>query len=114
MIDSLGTLIDEMAEAVEMLRTYYPEESETDLRQRAAALRAERYQSGRWPVPLIVRLSHDEISPAPMEAEPTERKPGRPKGSKNKPKRGRPKGSKNRPKAQLAALSCPNRPNDGG
>jgi hypothetical protein len=40
MIDSLGTLIDEMAEAVEMLRTYYPEESETDLRQRAAALRA--------------------------------------------------------------------------
>jgi hypothetical protein len=45
-------------------------------------------------------LSYDEVSPAPME--PTKRKLGRPKGSKNKPKRGRPKGSKNRPKAQLA------------
>jgi SprT-like family len=62
--------------------------------------------------------SYDPTSPAPAEAEPSKRKRGRPKGSKNKPevladaslsydvkatpprKRGRPKGSKNRPKAQ--------------
>ncbi len=44
-------------------------------------------------------ISYDApLSPAPMEAEPPKRKPGRPKGSKNKPKQGRPKGSKNRPK----------------
>jgi hypothetical protein len=36
-------------------------------------------------------LSYDTISPAPAEAEPAKRKPGRPKGSKNQPKRGRPK-----------------------
>jgi SprT-like family protein len=49
-------------------------------------------------------LSYDAISP--MEAEPTKRKPGRPKGSKNKPKRGRPKGSKNRPKIQPGTVSA--------
>ena len=64
--------------------------------------------------------SYDTISPAPMLAEPPKRKPGRPKGSKNKPqflsdtsisyyakqtlprKRVRPKGSKNQPKLELA------------
>jgi hypothetical protein len=60
--------------------------------------------------------SYDE---APLNAEPTKRRPGRPKGSKNKPnvlaqsyetkkrkripkrKRGRPPGSRNRPKPEL-------------
>jgi hypothetical protein len=55
-------------------------------------------------------LSYDAISPALMEVEPTKRKPGRPKGSKNKPKaikQGRPKESKNRPKANMAELAGP-------
>jgi hypothetical protein len=88
--DVLVTMADEIAEAVEILRPHYPEDGEADLRQRAAALRAQRYQSGRWPssstIATIVRLSYDEISPAQVEPEPLKRKRGRPKGSKNKPK----------------------------
>lgn len=36
--------------------------------------------------------------------EPPKAKPGRPKGSKNKPKRGRPPGSKNKPKVEADAI----------
>ena len=76
--DVLVTMIDEIAYAVGILRSHYPEDSETELRARAEVLRANRYQSGRWPF--------DDASPAPMEAEPPPRKRGRPKGSKNHPK----------------------------
>jgi SprT-like family len=77
------------------------------------------------PSPLLDPLPSYEPAPtpsydeAPLNAEPTKRKPGRPKGSKNKPsvlaqsyetkklkripkrKRGRPPGSRNRPKLEV-------------
>ena len=60
--DVLVTMIDEIAYAVGILRSHYPEDSETELRARAEVLRANRYQSGRWPF--------DDVAPAPVEAEP--------------------------------------------
>jgi hypothetical protein len=111
--DLLATMADEIAEAVEILRPHYPEDGEADLRQRAAVLRGERYQSGRWPSSDELAIANvwdeahfenvirkpepvqsyesappscDPISPAPIEAAPPRRKRGRPRGSKNRPK----------------------------
>ena len=103
--DLLSTMADEIAEAVEILRPHYPEDGEADLRQRAEALRGERYQSGRWPSSdeLAIAKVWDEAhfenvirkpepvqsyesTPPIVEAEPLTRKRGRPKGSKNRPK----------------------------
>jgi hypothetical protein len=47
--DILATMADEVAEAVEILRPHYPQDSESELRHRAEGLRANRYQTGRWP-----------------------------------------------------------------
>jgi hypothetical protein len=42
-------LADEIAEAVEILRTHHPRDDEILLRCRAEKLRQERYERGRWP-----------------------------------------------------------------
>ena len=47
-IDVLATLVDEIAEAVELMRPYFPDDDDA-LRHRAIALRAERYRAGHWP-----------------------------------------------------------------
>jgi hypothetical protein len=47
--DILDTLAGEVAEAVEILRPHYPQDSETELHHRAKALRRKRYERGRWP-----------------------------------------------------------------
>jgi hypothetical protein len=48
-IDSFQTILDEIAEAVELQRPYFPDDDEDTLRARAEALRPERYAAGRWP-----------------------------------------------------------------
>jgi hypothetical protein len=48
-IDVLATIIDELAEAVALMRPYFPDDDEATLCGRAMALRAERYRIGRWP-----------------------------------------------------------------
>jgi hypothetical protein len=47
--DTLVTMIDEIAEAAEILRLHHPLDDETLLRCRAENLRRERYERGRWP-----------------------------------------------------------------
>jgi hypothetical protein len=48
-IDVLTTIADEIAEVVELMRPYFPGDDEDTLRDRAMALRAERYRIGHWP-----------------------------------------------------------------
>src|ERR1700745_1142955 len=48
-IDVLGTLLDEITEAVELMRPHFPNGDDDALRHRAMALRAKRYQGGHWP-----------------------------------------------------------------
>ena len=48
-IDVLTTIVDELAEAVALMRPYFPNDDEYTLRNRAIALRAERYRIGHWP-----------------------------------------------------------------
>jgi hypothetical protein len=48
-IDVLTTIIDEIAEAVTLMRLYFPDDDEDALRGRAEAWRVERYRIGRWP-----------------------------------------------------------------
>jgi hypothetical protein len=48
-IDVFQTMIDEIAEAVELMRPHFPADDEDALRDRAMAWRAERYQIGHWP-----------------------------------------------------------------
>ena len=44
----LDTLLDEIAEAVELMRPHFPDDDDDTLRDRALARRAERYQTGHW------------------------------------------------------------------
>jgi hypothetical protein len=48
-IDVLGTLLDEIAEAVELMRPHFPTDGDDALRHRAMALRSQRYRVGHWP-----------------------------------------------------------------
>jgi hypothetical protein len=48
-IDVMATMRDEIAEAVELMRPHFPADDEDALRNRAEALRAQHYQTGRWP-----------------------------------------------------------------
>jgi hypothetical protein len=48
-IDVFHTIIDEIAEAIELQRPHFPADDEDALRGRAIALRAERYRIGHWP-----------------------------------------------------------------
>jgi hypothetical protein len=48
-IDTFATLLDEITEAVELMRPHFPNDDEDTLRGRAMALRAERYRTGHWP-----------------------------------------------------------------
>jgi hypothetical protein len=49
MTDILETMRAELAEAVELMRPHFPEESDSDLLNRAECWRPWRYQKGRWP-----------------------------------------------------------------
>jgi hypothetical protein len=48
-IDVLATILDEIAEAVELMRPHFPGDDEDALRSRAEAWRSERYAAGHWP-----------------------------------------------------------------
>jgi hypothetical protein len=48
-INVLTTIVDELAEAVALMRPHFPNDDEYTLRSRAMALRAERYRIGHWP-----------------------------------------------------------------
>jgi|SRR5690349_13563465 hypothetical protein len=48
-ISVLGTLLDEIAEAVELMRPHFPTDDDDALRHRAMALRAKRYRVRHWP-----------------------------------------------------------------
>jgi hypothetical protein len=48
-IDVHQTMIDEIAEAVELQRPHFPNDDEDALRAHAVAWRAERYRIGHWP-----------------------------------------------------------------
>jgi hypothetical protein len=48
-IDVLATIIDEIAEAIELMQPHFPGDDEVTLCGRAMALRAERYRIGHWP-----------------------------------------------------------------
>jgi hypothetical protein len=48
-IDTFQTVLDEIAEAIELQRPHFPDDDEDNLRRRAEAWRPERYDTGRWP-----------------------------------------------------------------
>jgi hypothetical protein len=57
-IDVFQTILDEIAEAVELQRPYFPNDDEDTLRSRAMEWRRTRYATGRWPD--FAELAKDE------------------------------------------------------
>jgi hypothetical protein len=49
MHDVLESMRLELAEAIEMMRPFFPEDSDDSLYGRALKLRPYRYQNGHWP-----------------------------------------------------------------
>jgi hypothetical protein len=45
----LATMLDEIAEAVELQRPHFPDDDEDTVRRRAEAWRPKRYANGTWP-----------------------------------------------------------------
>jgi hypothetical protein len=50
-IDSLASMVAELAECVEILRPHYPRKPDAWLHSRALSMRDERWRVGRWPSP---------------------------------------------------------------
>ena len=69
-IDTFASMLAEVAEAVTLLRPYYPAASEDELRWRAEAMRPERYAVGHWPSADDLALSAAyDVAYAELEAE---------------------------------------------
>jgi hypothetical protein len=47
-IDVLATMLDEIAEAIELQRPHFPNDDDDALRARAEAWRSRRYAAGHW------------------------------------------------------------------
>jgi hypothetical protein len=64
--DVLATMKAEIEECVALLRRHFPTENAQQLRCRAMDLRAERYQTGRWPTDkeLAKQAEREGASPA--------------------------------------------------
>jgi len=63
MTDILETMRAEIAEAVELMRPHFPQDSEDTLIKRAESLRARRYQDGHWPD--FVEMAKEMAKPIP-------------------------------------------------